>query len=102
MEEAGVVTDWLARGASIDLTLYADGTAAGRLFVPGGGRAGSDFDEDLAGSWSLTGATLELDHAAETFLREMQLGVAGSRLTGAETFGGVTVGVVLSKSRPLR
>ncbi|MGD8699773.1 MAG: hypothetical protein PVJ43_10810 [Gemmatimonadales bacterium] len=102
MEEAGVVTDWLARGASIDLTLYADGTAAGRLFVPGGGRAGSDFDEDLTGSWSLTGATLELDHAAETFLREMQLGVAGSRLTGAETFGSVTVGVVLSKSRPLR
>jgi len=64
MEETGVTTDWLARGASITLTLASDGTTGGRLFVPGGGEGGSDFDEDLAGTWELIGTTLRLHHAA--------------------------------------
>ncbi len=97
MEEAGVTTDWLALGASIVLTLNSDGTAAGRLLVPGGGRDGSDFDEDLTGVWDLTGTTLRLNHTAETFLREMVFRVAGSRLSGEETFGSVTVRLALSK-----
>lgn len=98
MEEAGVTTDWLARGASISLTLGGDGTTGGRVFVPGGGEGGSDFDEDLTGTWELMGTTLRLRHAAATFLREMTFSVAGSRLSAEETFGGVDVGVVLSKS----
>ncbi len=97
MEEAGVTTDWLARGARITLTLNSDGTTAGRLFVPGGGEGGSDFEEDLSGSWELSGTTLRLDHAAETFLRDMVFSLAGTQLRGDETFGSVTVRVALSK-----
>ena len=97
MEEAGVTTDWLALGASVTLVLNADGTTAGRVFVPGGGQAGSDFDVDLTGNWKLDGTTLVLDHAAETFLRQMPLSVEGSRLSGAHTFGVVTVRLALSK-----
>lgn len=98
MEEAGVTTDWLARGASITLTLEGDGNTEGRLFVPGGGEAGSDFDQDLAGSWTLVGSTLRLDHDAATFLREITFSVAGPALNGEGTFGDVTVRVVLSKT----
>jgi hypothetical protein len=98
MEEAGVTTDWLARGASITLTLGSDGSTRGRLFVPGGGEGGSDFDEDLTGTWELIGTTLRLRHAAATFLRQMTFSVATSRVSAEETFGGVVVRVVLSKS----
>ena len=98
MEEAGVTTDWLARGASITLTLGSDGSTRGRLFVPGGGEGGSDFDEDVTGTWELSGTTLRLRHTAATFLREMTFSVAPSRLSAEETFGAVMVRVVLSKS----
>jgi hypothetical protein len=98
MEEAGVTTDWLVRGASITLTLGSDGTTRGRLFVPGGGEGSSDFDEDLTGTWELSGTTLRLRHAAATFLRQVVFSLVDSRLSAEETFGGVVVRVVLSKS----
>jgi hypothetical protein len=96
-QEAGTTTDHLAAGASITLTLNAGLTTAGRLFVPGGNEDGSDFDADLTGSWTLTGRTVNLEHATDTFLRDMPLIADGSRLTGQATFSGVTVRVVLSK-----
>ncbi len=73
------------------------GPQVGRLFVPGGGEGGSDFEEDLSGTWELSGTTLRLDHAAETFLRDMVFSLAGTQLRGDETFGSVTVRVALSK-----
>src|SRR5688572_27608098 len=46
--------DLLALGATVTATLNADGTTTGRLFVPG--LAGNDdIDEDLEGTWSLSG-----------------------------------------------
>lgn len=98
MEEAGVTTDWLARGAWITLTLGSDGITAGRLFFPGGGEGGSDFDEDLSGTWEMIGTDLKLHHGAATFLRDVTFSVAASRLSGEEAIGGVIVSVVLSKS----
>lgn len=96
-QEAGTATDQLAGGASITLNLTAQLTTAGRLFVPGGNEDGSDFDADLTGTWTLTGRTVNLEHAADTFLRDMPITADGSRLTGQATFAGVTVRIVLSK-----
>jgi len=97
--EAGTTTDILAAGGSITLTLAIPGTTTGRVFVPGGGENGEDFDEDLSGTWTLQDSTVTLDHAADTFLRDMPLTVRGLQLSGQETFGGVTVTVVLTKSQ---
>jgi hypothetical protein len=102
-EEGGSTTDQLAAGASIALILNADASTAGRLFVPGGNPDGSDFDADLTGTWALNGGTVTLDHAADTFMRDMPYTAEGTRLTGEATFGGVTIRVVFARllGRPL-
>ena len=48
-------TDLLALGMTLTLTLTTDGTTTGRLFMPGGGDNGVDLDEDLTGTWTLSG-----------------------------------------------
>jgi hypothetical protein len=83
--------DWLARGASILLGLHEDLTTTGRMFVPGGDEDGGDLDMDLAGTWSLDGNVVRLQHDADTFLRDMDLVVGNDRLRGEETFGDVTI-----------
>jgi hypothetical protein len=95
--EAGGTTDVLSTGGSITLSLTAGGTTNGRLFVPGGAEDGSDFDEDLTGTWALQDSTVTLDHDADTFLRDMTFTVRGQQLVGEETFSDVTVAVVLAK-----
>ncbi len=88
-------TDWLAQGASIVLELADDGTTGGRLFVPGGDEDGGDMDEDLTGTWSVEDGVVTLAHDADTFLRDMPFASDGDRLEGEETFGDMTIRVVL-------
>ncbi len=90
-------TDLLATGGSITLTLNANGGTTGRIVIPGLGEGGSDFDEALTGTWALVGTTVTLDHAADTFLRDMSFTVSGDRLSGEMTFGEETITVVLEK-----
>lgn len=89
--------DLIAGGGLITLTLRTDRTTSGRLFVPGGGEMGQDFDVDLAGTWTLDGTIVTLDHAADTFLRDMPLTVANNRLEGQHIFGSATVSVELER-----
>lgn len=93
--QIGQTTDYLAAGATARLELDADGTTTGRLFVPGGGENGGDFDADLAGTWTLQGDTVRLSHAADTFLRDMPLVVSRNSLAGDRTFSGIHVRIVL-------
>lgn len=90
-------TDWLQAGASVDLSLASDGKTAGRIFVPGGEDDGSDWEADLAGTWSMTGKTVRFQHPADTFIRDMPFEVVGSTLVGDRTFGGTRVRLVLRK-----
>jgi hypothetical protein len=96
----GRVVDRLADGAVIDLTLHANGSTTGRLRIPlmdgeGEPQDGGVFEADLAGRWTLANGVIELDHADDTFLRDMPLTVRGDRLEGEATFDGVTVRLVL-------
>jgi len=95
--QAGVTTNQLARGSLIDLTLVADGGTTGRLFVPASKPGVADFDASLAGTWILAGDSVTRSHVADTFLRDMPLGVAAARLQGDKTFSGVRIVVVLQK-----
>ena len=90
-------TDQLARGATFVIVLAVNGTTTGRLFVPGAGSGGSDFDADLTGTWTLNGATVEFAQDADTFVRDVAFVADHSRLTAEQAFSGVTIGVVLTK-----
>jgi hypothetical protein len=93
----GVTTNQLAGGASLTIALAPNGTTTGRLFVPGGAEGGGDLDADMAGTWTLTGSTVEFAQTADTFVRDMSLTAARNRLSGEATFSGTTIRVTLTK-----
>ena len=91
-------TDLLLAGATVDATLAPDGTTSGRLFVPGGGEDGGDLDEDLTGTWTLSGETVTFDQTADTFIRDAEFIAGPNTLTGEGTFSGVSVFLQLVKA----
>lgn len=95
--QAGTTEDWLALGASISIELAANGRTTGRIFVPGADEDGSDFDEDLTGTWSLRGDTVHFSHSADTFIRDTPFLVRGDRLEADEMMGDTRIQVVLQK-----
>jgi hypothetical protein len=94
---AGTI-DLLALGSVVAVTLAADGTTTGQLFVPGGAEDGGDLDADLTGTWSLNGSTITFNQTADTFIRDAEFTAGQNRLTGEGTFGDQTIRLVLTKS----
>lgn len=94
---SGVTTDQLAAGATVALVLSPQGSTTGELFIPDAGEGGGDFVADLQGTWTLNGGTVQLSHAADTFLRDMPLTVQGNTLVGDRTFGSTRVQLTLTK-----
>jgi ABC-type Fe3+-hydroxamate transport system substrate-binding protein len=92
-------TDLLALGATVVVSLEPGGTTTGRLFVPGGAEDGGDLDEDLAGTWSLTGNTVTFNQSSDTFIRDADFTAGPDNLIGEGVFGGATVRLVLQKSK---
>jgi hypothetical protein len=78
-------TDLLLAGATVEATLAPDGTTSGRLFVPGGEEDGSDLDEDLTGTWTLTGQTVTFTQTADTFIGEAEFTAGRNTLTAEGT-----------------
>jgi hypothetical protein len=95
---AAGTTDLLALGSTVDITLAADGTTSGRLFVPGGAEDGSDLDVDLVGTWTLSGSTVTFNQAGDTFIRDVPFTAGPNRLSGEGTFSGTIVRLVLNKT----
>lgn len=93
----GQTVDRLAEGASVTITLTADGVTSGHLFAPGAEEDGSDFEADLAGTWSLRNDTVEFSHEADTFMRDMSFEVEDDRLSGDEAFLDERIQIVLRK-----
>jgi len=90
-------TDFLARGARIDLALKPDGTTTGEFFVPGGEEDGGDLRENLAGGWTLRSDTVRLTHPADTFLRDVPFVVRGGELRGEYSASGARLAAVLRR-----
>ena len=92
--------DLLAEGYAISLTLNADGTTSGTLFIAEGG----GLTLDLTGRWSFDPHPPEvrLDHGADTFLRDMRLAAAKEggviQLRGEATFSGTELNVLLART----
>jgi hypothetical protein len=91
-------TDLLLAGAIVDATLAPDGTTSGRLFVPGGAEDGGDLDEDLTGTWTLTGQTVTFDHAADTFITDVEFTAGRNTPTAEGTVGGVSLFLQMVKA----
>lgn len=89
--------DLLALGASVAVTLTPGGTTTGRLFVPGGAEGGGDLDEDLTGTWALSGSTVTFNQTADTFIRDVQFTASRNQLSAEGTFNGQTIQLVLTK-----
>jgi hypothetical protein len=89
--------DLLALGASVTATLDADGTTSGQLFIPLAGPGGSDLDEDLAGSWTLSGTTVTYIPSSSTVLTDVDFAVGSNTLTGEGTYQGSLLRLVLTK-----
>jgi hypothetical protein len=96
---AAGVTDLLAVGSTVTITLAADGTTSGRLFVPGGAEDGSDLDVDLVGAWTLTGSTVTFNQTADTFIRDAQFTAGRNSLSSEATLSGSTIRLMLTKTR---
>jgi len=88
-------TDHLAAGATITLQLHADGTTTGHAFIPD---PQEPLDADLTGTWSLSGSTVHLSHAEDTFLRDITFDATGDALVAEATFVGTRVTVRLDKT----
>jgi hypothetical protein len=84
-------TDLLAIGATVDATLAPEGTTSGRLFVPGADEEGGDLDEDLTGTWTLTGQTVTFNQSADTFIGEADFVAGRNTLTAEGTSGGLSI-----------
>ena len=101
--QQGVAVNLLAVGADVEISLRADGTTAGRLFLPQADDDGSDLDESLAGTYTFDEGTRRVvfDQAADTFLRDLTLTAVrtsrGIALEGTEDFGDGMVEIVLTR-----
>lgn len=89
--------DLLALGASVTATLDSDGTTTGRLFVPGGVGGEGEVDEDLAGTWTLTGTTVTFTPSASTLISDVDFAAGPNTLTGQGTYQGALLLLVLTK-----
>jgi hypothetical protein len=91
-------TDLLALGSTVAITLAADGTTSGRLFVPGGADDGSDLDVNLAGTWALSGSTVTFNQTGDSFIREVEFTAGPDQLNGEGEFSGAIIRLVLGKA----
>lgn len=81
-EDQGVPFDLLDEGGSLTITLAADGTTTGALFLPGVGEGGSDINASMTGTWTLDqdNGIVTFDQAADTYVRDAEWTVEGDRL----------------------
>lgn len=93
--------DELLAGGTMTLNLNANGTTSGHLHLvaPGGG---PDFDADMAGTWTRTGMTVDINQPADTFVRDMPFtltpNVGSWDLEGDRTFSETNIRVRLSQT----
>ena len=73
VRQAGSQNDLISEGVTATITLNADGTTSGSLFIPDTVNLdGVEINEDLAGTWSLEGREVEFEHdAPESFIKDV-------------------------------
>jgi hypothetical protein len=93
-------TDMLGIGSAMEVTLHPDGTVSGHLFVPSLGEGGGDVDEDLVGTWSLSGDKVTIASPQDVFLTDIEFTATEGRLDGEFVGNGLLVTVRFEKPAP--
>ena len=89
--------DVLDEGGSLTITLNADSTTSGNLFVPASVADGEELNESMVGTYSVVADTLTFNQVADTFVRDCSWIIEGSHLSASEEFSGVTITIVLAR-----
>jgi hypothetical protein len=89
----------LLAGGFLTVKLDALGATSGRLFIPRAlAESTTDFDVDLAGTWTMDASGLIHFHqTADSFVRDLSFVVTDRTLTADGTSGSTPIHVVLSK-----
>jgi hypothetical protein len=88
----------LEAGALIEITLTPQGQTAGRFVTPAEFSESGKIEEDnLAGTWMLTGARVRFSHAADTYLRDTEFRVEGNTLVSEIHGNGTMIRTVLAR-----
>lgn len=100
VSDDGDVTDLLAAGAELSITLTAAGTTTGTLVVPAAfTESGTEETFSLVGTWHYDAAMgiVTFDHAADTFIRDTDWTLSGNQLHGELVNGATTVTATLRR-----
>lgn len=92
------ITNILANGGTLTLTLHTDGTTSGTLVIPPAVNGGLPSTISMTGTFELNGATITFDQAADSFVRDMDFEADGHLLYGSQAFSGLVVSVTLTKT----
>jgi hypothetical protein len=92
------LADLLSIGATVDITLASNGTTSGHLSVPTAGDNGGTLQEDLAGTWSLSGNTVTFSQTSGTLIQSAEFTATENQLSGSGTFETVPLTIVLQKN----
>ena len=90
--------DVLAAGGSLNITLNANGSTTGTLFVPAAASGSGDVTESMTGTFTISGSTVDFTQTADTFVKDMPFTISGNTLRGNETYAGAVVVLVLTRS----
>ncbi|MDQ3673578.1 MAG: hypothetical protein M3365_04305 [Gemmatimonadota bacterium] len=92
----GQATDHVANGSSVAIVLAPDGTTSGEVHIkPIAGTPA--LDADLTGTWTSKGRDVDLDHWADTFLRDLPLTFNAGTLVGDRIFDRSRLQLTLSR-----
>jgi hypothetical protein len=91
----------LIAGSTLVLNLNANGTTSGHLhFAASGGTPA--LDADMAGTWTRTGMTVDINQSADTFVRDMPFTLTPYQgswdLVGIAVFSGTEIRVTLRRT----
>ena len=94
--EAGVETNALQAGGTLDLELTEDLRVSGTLFMPAAINNGADLTADMAGTYTIDQGILRFAQTADTFVRNVAWDVDGQALIANEDVDGVAVFIILA------
>ena len=94
-------TNEIAAGSTLELDLLPGGATTGHLHIADGGN-GQPVDADMAGTWTVSGTTVTVSQAADTFVRNMPFTSSldpalGWILVGDKIFGTTRIQVTLRR-----
>ncbi len=95
--QGATTTDVLGAGGRLTITLTANGTTTGQLFVPAALNGGTPLTASMDGTFTLSNGVVTFSQAADTFVRDMPFTVLGKTMAGSKDFSGTTVTVVLTR-----